>query len=163
MVHAMEKTMLLFSLSDSHTLRVLGRRRHVSNSPGLTREIRVLWGKKTRTRFKASVRGCLQISRALYLVPPNSHVQPRVYVHARVECNATSLRRAGGCKRPNVPQPMHASPDFYQSIPGTRCMRQNHELSAQGYLQYYSHGKLLVNKSHTRICLLHRFNRASRS
>ena len=41
----------------------------------------------------------------------NSHVQPRVYVHARI-CNATSLREfAGGCRRRNLPpQSMHASP-----------------------------------------------------
>ena len=69
-------------------------------------------------KFLARVPGCLQISRVLYLVPRNSHVQPRVYVHARVVCNATSLRIAGGCKRPQFAPAYACEPRLLLKCPG---------------------------------------------
>ena len=127
------------------------------------REIRVLLIEKKKNQKKqehVSKPACAvacRFSRALYLVPQNSHVQPRVYVHARVVCNATSLRRAGGCKRPNVPQRMHASPAFYpnysrDSLHASRIMNFQHEAVYSSIALMESVPTCSSTKSYTRIC-----------
>ena len=89
------------------------------------------------------VSGCLQGARALYLVP-SIPMCSLVFARMHMQCNVPDhcwAGSAGGCKRRNLPQHMHARPDHYQRISGTRCMRQIHsERSAGGQPQHRQHG-----------------------
>lgn len=116
---------------------------------------------RTRNTFQARLRGYLQVSRVLYLVP----LMPMcslvfMYVYARIICDATSLNiiivAAGGCKRQHSPQQMHASPHSVTKIfPGHAACVKNIELSARGQLKHSSAWKCAdsLDNKRSHICI----------
>ena len=108
-----------------------------------SREIIGVCRSKARFKPRCLVACRFRVLCTVYL----SHVQPRVHVYAR-RCNATSLRTAGGCKRRNLSQRMHISPDFSpKEFPGlAACVNYARQEAA---LPLWKRADLLDNRSHT--------------